>query len=317
MNFDLILGRIQSKKKFLQAKIDSISLTAFSLKNYHLSLLREDLLFAEVSGNKFRKLKYNLIQTKKSGCQQLITFGGAYSNHIAATAAAGKKFGLKTVGVIRGAELATRIFENPTLSFAKSQGMQLHFVSREAYRNKTNVNFLEQLKYDVGDGYILPEGGTNTLAVQGCEEILGPHTEPFDIICVPVGTGGTLAGIAKSASAHQKVVGFSALKGDFQKKEPELQSVLSEIEITDTYCFGGYAKIDSDLVRFMNDFYDTTGILLDPVYTAKMMFGIFDKIKRQSWKKNSRILAVHTGGRQGIAGMNQLLKRKNLPQINV
>ena len=273
------------------------------------------MLHPDISGNKYRKLKYNLMEAKNEGKNVLLTFGGAFSNHIAAVAAAGKEFGFKTIGVIRGEELRNNIETNPTLSYAQSCGMQFHFVTREEYRNKTNNVFIENLKSIFGDFYLVPEGGTNNLAVKGCEEILTKNDEDFDYICSAVGTGGTIAGLIKSSKVNQTVLGFSALKGTFQSSEVKKYTLKTNYKIIDDYCLGGYAKIDEHLVRFINNFKEKTGIPLDPVYTGKMLFGILDLIKNGEIKQNSRILAIHNGGLQGISGMNQLLKKKNLPQI--
>ena len=280
-----------------------------------LSILREDEVHPFVSGNKFRKLKYTLEDAQQAGADTLLTFGGAYSNHIAAVAAAGFELGMNTIGVIRGEELLHKIHENPTLRFAQEKHMRLHFITRATYKEKTNASFLQELKNQFGSFYMIPEGGTQALAVQGCEEILSDRTKKFDYICVPVGTGGTMAGILKASHPHQTVLGYSALKGDFQQKELEKYTDKTNFQIIDDYCFGGYAKIDSELVRFINEFKQQTQIPLDPVYVGKMMFGILDGLKNGKFKENSRILAVHTGGLQGIAGMNLQLKKKNLPQI--
>ncbi len=302
-------------KDILHIENQTIPLQLFSNSNCSLVIKREDTLHPDISGNKYRKLKYNLIEAKLLNKNTLLTFGGAFSNHIAAVAAAGKEFGFKTIGVIRGEELIDKIDGNPTLSFAKSCGMQFHFISREAYRNKTNKIFIETLKNTFGDFHLVPEGGTNSLAVKGCEEILTDKDVAFDYICSAVGTGGTLAGLVTSSKLHQTVLGFSALKGTFQSSEVDKYTTKTNYKIIDDYCFGGYAKIDAQLVRFINDFKEKTGIPLDPVYTGKMLFGIFDLINKGVLKDNSRILAIHTGGLQGITGMNQLLKKKNLPQI--
>ena len=280
-----------------------------------LAVLREDEVHPLVSGNKFRKLKYTLKDAQQAGADTLLTFGGPYSNHIAAVAAAGVELGFKTVGVIRGEELPSKVDDNPTLRFAREHKMQLHFVTRASYKEKTDAKFLQELEAKFGSFYTIPEGGTQALAVQGCEEILSDRTKKFDYICVPVGTGGTIAGIVKASQPHQTVLGYSALKGAFQKKEIERYTDKANFKIIDDYCFGGYAKIDLQLVRFMNDFKQQTQIQLDPVYTGKMMFGILDGMKNGKFKENSRILAVHTGGLQGIAGMNLQLKKKQLPQI--
>jgi 1-aminocyclopropane-1-carboxylate deaminase len=282
-----------------------------------VSMLREDLIHPTISGNKYRKLKYNLQEAKKLGIHTLLTYGGAYSNHIAAVAAAGKELDFKTIGVVRGEELEFHKNLNTTLRFASENGMHLHFVTREQYKQKDSIPFYNALKDRFGTFYNLPEGGTNALAVKGCEEILSEATHNFDVICVSVGTGGTWAGIVNSALPNQRVIGFSALKGTFQKNDmtPFIREQV-HMELTDNYCFGGYGKIDLTLVRFINDFYKKTGIPLDPIYTGKMMFGIFDLIRTKEINENNRILAIHTGGLQGISGMNLKLKKKNLPQID-
>ena len=299
----------------LNPRIDTVDLSAFGLKNFSLSIKREDLLHPFVSGNKFRKLKYNIIAAQEKNHTTLFTFGGAFSNHIAAVAAAGKESGFNTIGIIRGEELESKISENPTLSFAKACGMELHFVSRQVYKAKGETEFINNLKKQFGEFYLLPEGGTNVLAVKGCEEIITETEADFDYICVPVGTGGTLSGLVKASKIHQQVLGFSALKGTFQASEVVKYTSKTNFEITDAYCFGRYGKIDVELIRFMNEFKEKTNIPLDPVYTGKMMYGIFDLLKKGYFKENSRIFAIHTGGLQGIAGMNLKLKKNNLPII--
>ncbi len=290
-----------------------------NLIKYDIELVvkREDQIHPHISGNKYRKLKYNLLEAKNNKSDTLLTFGGAFSNHIAATASAGKEFGFKTIGIIRGEELFDKVDENPTLAFAKANHMQLHFVSREVFKQKNSEDFIAELKHNFGDFYLLPEGGTNDLAVKGCEEILAIEDNDFDVICVPVGTGGTLAGVINSSQPHQKVIGFSALKGDFLKKEVEKWTNRTNWFITDEYAFGGYAKINHTLIEFINQFNNETGIPLDPIYTGKMMFGILRMIEEGKISKKSRILAIHTGGLQGIAGMNKKLKSQNLPLIDV
>lgn len=281
-----------------------------------LYLKREDRLHPFVSGNKFRKLKYNILQAKIENKGTVLTYGGAYSNHIAAVAAAGKITGLKTIGVIRGEELATEPL-NETLRFAKECGMRLQYISREAYREKEEAEAIALLQKEFGAFYRIPEGGTNALAVKGCEEIITEADKAYDYLAVSVGTGGTIAGIIEASDARQHVLGFSALKGAFQHSEIKKHTQKDNFTVTDRYCFGGYAKVTPALIEFMNSFKQETGIRLDPVYTGKMIFGIFALAETGYFKKNSRILAVHTGGLQGISGMNEKLKKKNLPQIIV
>jgi len=287
----------------------------FNSSEHQIHIKREDLIHPHISGNKFRKLKYNIIDAKEKKHRCLLTFGGALSNHIAAVAAAGKANELSTVGIIRGAELFNKISENPTLSFARECGMQLHFITREAYKHKDEPEFIRKLEHQFGDFYLLPEGGTNALAVKGCEEILSETDRDFDYICVPVGTGGTMAGLVKASHTDQHILGFSALKGTFQTAEIEKYTDKTNFSIIDTYCFGGYGKIETDLIRFINEFKKKTNIPLDPIYTGKMLFGIVDLLKKGHFKENSRIFAIHTGGLQGIAGMNLKLKKKNQPII--
>lgn len=285
-----------------------------------LYLKREDLLHPTVSGNKFRKLKYNLLEAKKQEKTKLLTFGGAFSNHISATAAAGKEFGFETIGVIRGEELGKNLEKtlagNPTLKFAASCGMGLYFLSREEYRQKDSEKVLGKLKQKFGDFYLLPQGGTNELAIKGCEEILSEEDKSFDYVCCPVGTGGTLAGIARSSGEQQQVLGFSVLKGDFISLETKKFVKKNNWKIIPNYHFGGYGKVSGELVHFMNEYKKTYQIQLDPIYTGKMMFGIFDLVDKGFFKENTRILAVHTGGLQGIQGMNQKLEQKGKTTID-
>ncbi|GAA3519950.1 pyridoxal-phosphate dependent enzyme [Aquimarina addita] len=293
------------------------------LKNASVSLCikREDLIHREVSGNKFRKLKYNIKEAKKQGFDRILTFGGAYSNHIAATAAAGNIVGLQTIGIIRGDELGNDIAKtlesNDTLRLASDNGMQFKFVTRTQYREKNSQSFLSRLKNEFGSFYCIPEGGTNKLAVRGCGEILTTTDMDFDIICCPVGTGGTIAGIINSSYKNQKILGFPALKGGFLSKEIVQYTKNLNWELIENYNFGGYGKINQELIEFINTFRDEHNIILDPVYTGKMMYGVFDMIRNGYFMKNTRILAIHTGGLQGITGMNRRLLKQKLPLIKI
>jgi len=288
----------------------------FSPKRVTLALKREDAIHKFISGNKYRKLKYNIIAAKQGEHDTLLTFGGAYSNHIAAVAAAGHEFGFKTIGIIRGEEFADKYMNNPTLSYAKSQGMQFKFFKRSDYKNKSTSKMLISLENEFGRFYLLPEGGTNLLAVKGAGEILTETDNHYDYICCPVGTGGTIAGLIAASKSHQKILGFSALKGDFLTKEISKFVTKSNWELISSYHFGGYAKINEKLISFINQFKDTFNVPLDPIYTGKMMFGICDMISKGYFPKNSKILIIHTGGLQGIQGMNKKLKEKKLPLIN-
>ena len=286
----------------MKIPLQKISNSFISSSGINLFVLRLDKIHPHISGNKWYKLKYNLQEAKKQKKDTLLTFGGAYSNHIAATAAAGNEFGFKTIGIIRGKEL--RETDNQTLSFAKACGMKLYFVSRETYRKKDASVVLSMTA--INDSYIIPEGGTNELAVKGCSEILSHVDIPFDFVCCAVGTGGTIAGIISSLKGDQKAIGFSVLKdGKFLEEEiikllsSPLFSLEKDISIQTDYHFGGYAKHTPELLKFISDFEKENNIPLEQVYTGKMMFGIYDLIKRSHFQKGSTIIAVHTGGLQG------------------
>ena len=280
-----------------------------------LSIKREDLIHPHISGNKYRKLKYNILQAKELGHKSLLTFGGAYSNHISATAAAGQLNNLSTIGVIRGEELGNdldkTLDQNATLRYANDCGMKFKFVTRNDFREKVSVEFLEKLNKEFGGFYLIPEGGTNELAVKGCEEMVNDKTEKFDYICTAVGTGGTISGLINAVKEKQKVIGFPALKGDFLSEEIRKFVVKYDNWFLNTdYHFGGYGKVNVELIKFINKFKDETKISLDPIYTGKMLFGVVDLIKKGFFSKGTSILVIHTGGLQGIEGINAILKRK-------
>ena len=270
--------------------------------NVRLFVQREDLNDPFCMGNKWWKLRYNLQEALRQKKDTVLTFGGAYSNHISATASACKRMGLKSIGIIRGNRTAIL---NPTLIQAKSDGMQLHFVDRNMYRRKHLIDWT----INYGDCFIIPEGGTNELAVSSCEEML--CFKDFNILCVPVGTGGTFSGLIRSLSEFQTAIGFSSLKGgSFLYDEIKKYVRSSNWSVQLDYHFGGYAKVNEELIQFMNDFKRDYYMQLDPVYTAKMFYGIFDMIKLKQIAPNSTILAVHTGGLQGIEGMNERIQSK-------
>ena len=193
--------------------------------------------------------------------------------------------------------------------------MKFKFISRTDYRHKNELTFIEELRKEFGDFYLIPEGGTNELAVKGCEEILNKDDANFDYICTCVGTGGTIAGIINSALAKQKILGFSALKGDFLEEEIKKYTALKNWQLITDYHFGGYGKIKPELITFINKFKEQTGIPLDPVYTGKMLFGLIDMIEKNRIDRNSNILVIHTGGLQGIKGINTKLRQQNSPLI--
>lgn len=306
----------------LTSENQQIFLRILKEKDIQLFIKREDKIHPFVSGNKFRKLKYNINESKKLQKDTLLTFGGAFSNHIVATAVAGKLSSLKTIGIIRGEELGKdlekTLSKNSTLREAHNNGMQILFISREDYREKSSNEFIQKLKNKFGDFYLIPEGGTNDLAIKGCKEILTEKDEKFDYICSAIGTGGTISGLINSVKNYQKVIGFPALKGDFLEQEiKQFVKRNDNWNLQTEYHFGGYGKYNSDLIRFINEFKEQTQIPLDPIYTGKMLFGILDMITKNQFPKGSKILVIHTGGLQGIDGFNQKLKHKNQELISV
>ncbi len=267
-------------------------------------LKREDQNHPFISGNKWWKLKYNLERALKDGHSTLVTFGGAYSNHLYATAAAARELGLNSIAVIRGEETLPL---NPTLSFVKAAGTQLYYISREAYRNKAAPSFIQQLHDRFGNFYLIPEGGTNALAVKGCAEWakLVKEEVDFDYLCLPVGTGGTMAGVIEGLNESSRVMGFPVLKGAiFLEEEIKKYTFKNNWELVYDYHFGGYGKITDELIEFIIQFEKQFNVPLDPIYTAKMMFGLIDLIKKQYFHQRSTILIMHTGGLQGRAGFN-------------
>lgn len=273
-------------------------------RGVELWIKREDLIHPELSGNKWRKLEYNLLEMKKQGKTGLLTFGGAYSNHIYATAAAGHYLDFPTIGIIRG-EAHTPL--NPTLAYATNAGMQLHYVSRAAYRNRQQLMETYQQKFPAY--YLLPEGGTNRHALPGCAAIIKELEQQFpklpDYICLSCGTGGTLTGLLTGLQGRSEVLGFSALKGDFhvaairQLLNIAGQPIFKNWSVNTTYHFGGYAKAKPELTGFINKIRNTHQLPLERIYTGKMLYGVLDLIKKGYFKKGSKILAIHTGGMQG------------------
>lgn len=268
---------------------------------------REDLTDEFISGNKWYKLKYNLIEAEKLGYKTILTFGGAFSNHIHATAAAGKKYGLRTIGIIRGEE---HLPLNPTLESAQSNGMIIEYLDRKSYRNKNDEDLIERLRNRYGDFYFIPEGGSNHLAIKGCAEIISGIGTNFDFICSACGTGGTLAGLILGLDSKSFALGFSVLKGG-EFLYQNIRTLLSHYQkenfnnwqINLDYHFGGYAKINRELIAFCRGFEEQHNIPIEPIYTGKMFYGIFDLIRRGFFLKDSTIVAIHTGGLQGLQGL--------------
>ncbi len=264
-----------------------------------VSLKRDDLIHSEMPGNKWRKLKHNLVAAADRGSRTLLTFGGAYSNHIRATAAAGHYFGFSTIGVIRGEE---HLPLNPSLAYAVDRGMTLAYLDRTTYRSKESAAVMDSLRARFGDFYTVPEGGSNELGARGCAEIPGEIEADFDLICCPCGSGGTLAGVAAGLHPGQRAIGFTAIRGG--------EYVANEVDrlqrrtfgrnsgnwvLEHEFHFGGFARTTDELAAFTEAFRARHGIELDRVYVAKMMYGLFAKVQRGDIEPGSRVVALVTG----------------------
>lgn len=296
---------------FLQLPTETIPIQEITInKKVRLFIKREDLIHPQISGNKYWKLFYNINNYLETLPENplIITFGGAYSNHISAVSATGNLSKVKTLGIIRGEELEHKWRDNPTLVIAKRNGMNLKFVSREEYRHKEKLT--EFLQHEFPEALIIPEGGTNEKAVQGVKMMLNDDTKDFDYLCTAVGTGGTMAGISEFCEDNQKVIGCKVVDdSSLESKILELTSKRN-FYLTDAD-FGGYGKINNENVRFINDFKAKFDIPLEPVYTGKMMQKIFEMIDADYFPEGSKILCFHTGGLQGIEGANLLLEKQN------
>ncbi len=271
-----------------------------------LLIKRSDLVHPTISGNKWYKLKYNLLAARQQGYQTLLSFGGAYSNHIHALAAAGHEYGFRTIGMIRGEAYQPL---NATLQFAMDHGMMLHYLNRADYRLKESVQFVEQLQQRFGEFYLLPEGGTNELAVQGCRELLADVVEPFDLVACACGTGGSFAGVVAALNGKHQALAVAVLKGAEFLRDVVQQWVLQSTrqqfdnwQIESDYHHGGYAKTTPELLAFMRRFERLHGIPLDPVYTGKLFFALYVLVQQQHFARGTALLAIHSGGLQGRAG---------------
>jgi len=283
-----------------------------TLSGVEIWVKRDDLHDPFVSGNKLFKLKYNLAQAIKEEKNCLLTFGGAFSNHIAATASFAYQSGLKSIGIIRG-EATDEL--NPTLRFAASKGMELTFTSREAYRQKNDPAFLTELQREHPNAFIIPEGGANVLGIKGSEEILNEDTQSFDAIACAIGTGTTVAGLLKACTEHQKIIGIpihkhSQIMDEVLELDPTLKDHWHHLMLEPDFHFGGYAKWNQALIEFIQTFYRDHGLKLDPIYTGKALFALIECIKNDKVKSGSKVLFVHTGGLQSVPGFEERFKLK-------
>ena len=290
----------------IYSPIEQIYDPLFSEKEVQVFVKRDDMIHPFISGNKWRKLKYILREAERQNKKHLVTFGGAYSNHLLATACAAAKFGFMSTGIVRGEEV-----ENEQLMLCKLFGMELRFTDRSSYRDK---EALFQIHFkDDPEAFFIDEGGAGQFGMQGCAELADELTGRLDHIFCAAGTGTTAAGIISGVHKHQlqtKVHVIPVLKGNgFLKAVIESDISLPGLsEFHPDYHFGGYAKTTDELLSFIQKFSRSTGILIDPVYTGKMFFAIFDLIAKDHFAKGSSILAIHTGGLTGILGMSERFK---------
>lgn len=295
----------------LQLPIQKIPIQEIPVnKKVKLFIKREDLIDSQISGNKYWKLFFNINQylEKNPENPNIITFGGAFSNHIAAVSAVGKMLNIPSLGIIRGEELEDKWRDNPTLVFAEKNGMNFRFVTREEYRDKEKLT--QSLHKEFPEALIVPEGGTNEDAVNGVKMMLNDETKDFDYLCTAVGTGGTIAGILKFCEDNQKVIGFKVVNDSSLENKIFELTLKRNFDLIDSG-FGGYGKIKDENIRFINGFKERYGIPLEPIYTGKMMQRIFELIDAGYFPENSRVLCFHTGGLQGIEGANLLLRKQN------
>ncbi len=279
-----------------------------------LYVKRDDLIDAAVSGNKWRKLKFNILQCQQYKNAGVLTFGGAFSNHLVATAAACQKAGLKSVGVVRGDELNPD--SNATLASCRELGMQLHFVSREEYHLRSERYYHEELLKDFPNLLVIPEGGANYWGMIGCQEVVGEIDLEFDRVVMAQGTTTTSCGVLLGLSGSQFLSAVPVLKGFDSFSEMSrlfgksgidaetTEQLLAQAQILDQYHFGGYAKFDEELLEFIRGFYHAHQLKLDPIYTGKAMFGLFEEVKKGSYDGET-IVFLHTGGLQGVDGIEE------------
>jgi 1-aminocyclopropane-1-carboxylate deaminase len=284
---------------------ERLILPVFMNAKVEVIVKREDLNHPFISGNKWWKLKYNLQKAMNSGFDKVLTFGGAYSNHIYATAAAASELGLQSIGIIRGEQTLPL---NSTLNFAQSRGMHLRYVSRESYREKNDLTFVEQLENEFGKFFLIPEGGTNDLAVAGCSEFAKTQlaSQDFDHFFLPVGTGGTMAGIICGFEGKKSITGIPVLKGgEFLEHDIRLLvknnsgKNYGNWQLLTSYHHGGYARVSDELERFIVNMKVEHNLPLDHVYTGKLVWAVVQEALAGNFKKGEKILILHTGGLQG------------------
>ncbi len=309
------------KSRSVNDLLEEVHHPLLAQKKVRLLISREDLQHPQISGNKWYKLKHNIAQAKASGVRRLVSFGGAYSNHLHALAYAGQLNDMETVGLVRG-ELIEPL--NATLSDAVQWGMKLIAVSRAEYRSRHDASAMQRFAAPFMPCMVIPEGGANCLAVRGCSKIaqnIETQMEDVDYLCVPCGTGATLAGLVSGlTNSNTQVLGFSALKGllDIEEKVAKLLCSVNagmdiSWQINHQYHCGGFARVSPELVSFLDEWQAFSDIPLEPIYTGKMLFGLFQLIEADYFPGGSNIVAIHTGGLQGRRGMEHKMARMREP----
>ncbi|BAU53191.1 1-aminocyclopropane-1-carboxylate deaminase/D-cysteine desulfhydrase [Mucilaginibacter gotjawali] len=275
----------------------------FDEQGINVFIKRDDLIHPIISGNKWRKLKYLLKKARAENKSHLVTFGGAYSNHLLATAAAAAQFGFKSTGIVRGEAV-----NNDTLFLCRLHGMQLLFTDRESYRDKPALFD----KYFAGDpeAIFIDEGGASPEGAKGCSELVNELPQTYHHIFCACGTGTTAAGIINGIHQHNLPTQFHAVpvlkNGDFMKVEiNKLLAPPVNFELHTEYHFGGYGKTNDELIDFIKQFVAETGILIEPVYTGKMLYAVYDLAAKGYFKPGENILAIHSGGIWGLLGMKE------------
>jgi 1-aminocyclopropane-1-carboxylate deaminase/D-cysteine desulfhydrase-like pyridoxal-dependent ACC family enzyme len=293
---------------------EAIRHPVFERAGLEVRVKRDDLIHPQISGNKWRKLKYNLLAYAENGREAVLTFGGAYSNHLLATAAAGAMHGIPTIGLVRGSYADVN---NPTLSAARELGMHLHPIDKETWDLRTADGFNAWLHEHYGNVHVVAEGGANYYGVAGAAEILREVAWPYDVVVCGLGTGTTVAGILSALPDGVAVYAVQVLKADplyadvrrllWQTTGDEelAYALMAPLHIETRYHGGGYAKRDVTLEQFMRSFYHETGLMTDPVYTGKVFRAVVEEAAAGRWPTGTRILTIHTGGLQGITGYEQ------------
>ena len=287
------------------SKITKISSNFLHQKQVEIFIKRDDVIHPIISGNKWRKLKYNFQAAADEGYDTILSFGGVFSNHLHALSYACNYFGFGSIGVVRDTDQKK---ETPTLSFCKKNKMKLYYLDRNQYRQKKSIHIINLLKKEFGKFYLIPEGGNNLLGLKGCQEIFDEIDIDYDYLCSPVGTGCTAAGLIKSMKNNKKFIGFAPFKKTIEQSENIKNfcdfKLYNNWELISDIHFGGFGKIDSNLIKFVRRFKIDFNMELDLIYTGKLFYSLFNMIKNNAFDKRTKILVIHTGGLQGLNGFN-------------